>query len=103
MNWRCTRAGSAEAIGLAWEQVEPGKWVRWLIRRCQTCRSIEVQRLHQADLTYHICLGCFSQDAVLEVEDNGWVHLVCQICRQRIIYVDETDGGETWISHEPAA
>lgn len=100
---RCTTDKSAEAIGLAWEQVNAGQWTRWLVRRCRSCRSVEIEELLWMDLRYHICLGCFSQDAVLEVENDGWVHLVCHICYRRIVYVDEADGGETWISHEPTA
>lgn len=103
MSNRCMGPGAAIPIGLAWEQVKPGEWERYLIRRCQSCRELEIEKLQRVDLTYPICLGCFSQDAEVDTQGSE-VYLRCLKCHQRIQYVDEEPNraadDDNWISHE---
>lgn len=47
-------------VGMAWEQIVAGKWIRFLVRKSRHTGKLEVTRLHWVEYELALCWACLS-------------------------------------------
>ena len=75
-------AGAFTIVPGPWADENDGEADRWLVRRCATCRHVDLVSLIEVDPHYMVCLYCLGQDVDLD-ESTGPLSCVCNACGRR--------------------
>jgi hypothetical protein len=94
-------AGAFTIVPEPWADEDDGEADRWLVRRCATCRHLDVVSLIEVDPHFMVCLCCLSQDVDLD-ESSTPLSCVCNECGRRSpIDVEEMERRAKSLREEP--
>lgn len=69
-------------VAFAWERLGHRQYRRYLLRRCQSCDTLDAIELHYLNPEYLWCYNCLSQAVVTISIVAGLKRWVCLDCQQ---------------------